>query len=504
MEQIITFLGKKTGFLFDDRKKEALSSIIEARVKSVSFGSEELYLAHLRSPDGLAELVELIGHVTVGETYFLRNKQHWHALNGFVLPMIANSNRGRKQRIKIWSAGCSTGEEPYSIAVSILESLPFSRNWDISIAGTDINDTFLERARKGIYSKNAFRGVKAQWIEKWFTKEKRGYRIKSEVRKMVKFLNLNLISQNGFPLAFSDLDIIFCRNVMMYFRPEVYQRVFRQFAESLKPGGFLFLGYAEGSMAPKEIFEARTCCDTFIYQKRANLGIQNWALGSDKETSNQATFRKYLKSENRSTKPPKFDGKHSIPPHAGIGNDKVRDLPIPKSHRPQPKVGDHHSYDAALALYFKEHFDAALRALPQNDTQNSGLKELILKTVIQTDSSDLINAEISLRELFDRSDILPEAHVLEAMIKEGKGDYEGAVKAYQAALFLDKAFFLPHFRLAQVRSWQGEAERAVRHFKNALKSLKADREERVMLFSGGVRKELMAEICRKRLEDFGA
>ncbi len=504
MEQIITFLEKKTGFLFDDRKKEALSSIIRRRVDAINAGSSEHYLAYIGSQKGAAELVELIGCITVGETYFLRNKQDWRAFNEFVLPMIVDSKRGKKRTIKIWSAGCSTGEETYSIAVAILESLLFFQNWDIKITGTDINETFLERAREGAYTKNAFRGVDGKWIEKWFTKGKGGYRIANEVRKMVEFSRLNLISENGFPLAFTDLDIIFCRNVLMYFRPEAHTRVFKQFSECLKPGGFLFLGYAEGAMAPRDIFEAKTCCDTPIFQKRGECGMQNGDFGLNKARTAQTKNRKTLKNENGSAWNPKSKSKLFPQKDAKTRNGKVLDQTIAQSENRKSKSGDPHSYEIALDYYYQQNFGAALKVLPENDIENVGLKELILKTMIQVDSSDLVNAEISLQELQNRSNVLPEVHVLEAMIKEAKGDYDGAVKACLAAIFLDKVFFVPQFRLAHIRfGQQGDAKTAVRHFHSALRCLERDREERVMLFSGGVSKELLADICRKRLKDFG-
>ena len=159
------------------------------------------------------------------------------------------------------------------------------------------------------------------------------------------------------------------------------------------------------------------------------------------------------------------------------------------------------NYGKALEYYYTEDFYAALQALFANNSGNlENLKELILSTLIHIDTLDLSDAEICLQQLQNRFDILPEAQTLEAMLKEAKGDHNGAIMAYQAAIFLDKDFFVPHFRLAQIHQSIGETNKALRHFNNALRVLRKDEGERVRLFCGGASKGLLEEICKKRIQ----
>ena len=293
-KHIVSFIESECGFFFDDKKRTGMFSLVRERMSSVGVDSPEAYLSFIKSLKGSSELKNLISCVTVGETYFLRNKDHWRAFKKFVLPRIIDSKNGKNRSVKIWSAGCSTGEEAYTIAVSLLESLPFPQNWDIKIMATDINEASLAKARAGVYTRNAFRGVEEQWVKKWFTEKKGAYRIRKEVRKIVDFSSLNLVSQNRFPSAYTDPDIIFCRNVLMYFRKEVYMRVIKQFAECLKPGEFLFLGHAEGAMARQDNFKSINCCDTFIFQKRNDFGsrILDFGLNWKNENDQQSTVAK--------------------------------------------------------------------------------------------------------------------------------------------------------------------------------------------------------------------
>jgi chemotaxis protein methyltransferase CheR len=471
MEPIITFLEQKTGFLLDDDRRKNLTALVKKRMHLISEGSSERYLMHIRSMNGSDELINLISRLTIGETYFLRNHDHWRALKEFVLPGIVDS----KRRIKIWSAGCSTGEESYTIAISLLEELVFLQTWDVKIIATDINQASLETAKEGLYTRNSFRGVEGQWIEKYFSKEKERYRIKERIRKMVEYSRLNLISPNGFPLKFMELDIIFCRNVLMYFRPEVYRDVLRHFAECLKEGGFLFLGHAEGSMAPNTIFKPINCCNTFIYQKRT---IRGRGFGFKKIDNRKKSNQEQESISQKST--------------TSIQNKKSNQSAIN-----DPNCNDH--YDKALKHYFREDFCAALNTLSKKESENQNdLKVLILKALIYIGMLDLDHAKKCQKHAYLVSDISPEVHMVAAMIKEAKKDYDGAIKTNLVTIFLDRDFFSPVFRLGYIYQSLGEPKKAVKQFANATEVLKRDEEKRVQLFCGGASKKLLEDICRKR------
>lgn len=440
---------------------------MKKRMSSLDIDSLLRYSEHIRSLNGSKELISLINSLTIGETYFFRNNEHWRALKEFVLPQILDSRSGNDRSITIWSAGCSTGEEPYSIAITLRENLPFFETWNIKIIGTDINQESIEKAKEGIYTKNSFRGVDDYLIEKYFTKEKEQYRIEERIRQMVEFEVVNLISKNDFPPKYRGFDIIFCRNVLMYFRQEGYREIVDRFAGCLTDGGFLFLGHAEGGMVANTIFENIHSCNTFIFQKRpADCGL--------KEKSKQIQ-------------------------EFGSQNQAARKSEIQNQTNPPSAIGDRH-YEEALKYYYQEDFDAVLKALSRTgDEGQKVLKELILTALICINMSDLDRAEVCREQALKISDTSPEVYIIESMIKEAKGDYDGAIVSAQSAIFLDRHLFIPQFRLGHIYHEMGEYRKAKRCFTNALKALNTDDQERIKLFCVGCSKALLADICRRKI-----
>ena len=471
LEQIMVFLEQETGFLLNEGKKEELSCAISERIALLHVNDSEQYLAYIRSPEGSAELAGLIGNLTVGETYFLRNHGHWKALKDIVIPHFIGSPAKRQtKKIHVWSAGCSTGEEPYTIAITLLETLPFPQSWDIAIIATDINQTSLETAKVGTYSKNSFRGVEKKWIEKYFIQTKKTYRIKENIRKMVHFTKMNLNAANGFPLTFQNFNIIFCKNVLMYFRPEVYTRIVDQFADRLHTGEFLFLGHAEGFMASREMFTPLPHANTIIYQKKSQRTDCGLNKGKTKKT--------------------------------GIQDAEMPNQNIPKSQIPNPEsqIPNSKWYEAAFSCYRREDFDTALGLLSKTGTEDEpGLEALILKALIHINRSDLAQAEACCEEISRHADMLPEGYALKGMLHELKHDFKGAVKAFDSAIFLDKDFFASHFKLGNIYQIQGNAGKAHRSFANAKRALKKDRQERIKLFYGSASPKLLGDLCESAI-----
>ena len=240
VEPLISFLEEETGFVLNDKKKEELSFFIKRRTPVIRVNTLDRYLDHIRSPNGSEELMNLIEFLTVGETFFFRNKSHWQAFKGFVLPKIIDANRQNTKKLKFWSAGCCTGEEAYSIAIFLKEAFPVLETWAIKIIATDINQISIEKAREGLYRQNSFRGEDSYFIERYFLKEQGKYRIREEIREMVDFEQFNLVSKADFPSKHKECDVIFCRNVLMYFHPKSHEDIIKKFAFSLKEEGFLF------------------------------------------------------------------------------------------------------------------------------------------------------------------------------------------------------------------------------------------------------------------------
>jgi chemotaxis protein methyltransferase CheR len=238
------FIHKECGLYFATGKKSFLSTRIAKRVNSSSMKSFYRYYRYLQGngDDQKAELMKLLDLLTINETRFFRNQPQFDLLEQIVLPRLIESNRnGDSNRLRIWSAGCSTGEEPYSIAISVLETLPVQTNWDIRIFASDLSLSVLETAARGIYEAERLAGIIPERIRRYFEPCAEGYAVREELKKHVIYDFHNLKYENGL----EDLDIIFCRNVLIYFDPDEQIKVLNRFIETLRPGGFLFLGHSE-------------------------------------------------------------------------------------------------------------------------------------------------------------------------------------------------------------------------------------------------------------------
>lgn len=193
------------------------------------------------------ELKILIDHLTICETYFFREKAAFSLLKNKIIPSVVPANDGKKKCLNIWSAGCSSGEEPYSLAILLKESLPNMNDWQITILGTDINSNALEKAKKGVYSPWSFRDTPESYKNNFFVARDKRLELKTEIKQMVTFGNLNL-AVDTFPASPDDSglwDVIFCRNVLMYFSPEVIMRITKKLFNNLKIGGWLITSQVE-------------------------------------------------------------------------------------------------------------------------------------------------------------------------------------------------------------------------------------------------------------------
>lgn len=222
----------------------------------------------------------LIKQLTIGETYFFRNMAQYIALQNHILPQLIHQRRLINSKyLNIWSAGCSTGEEPYSIAILLQELLPDIHDWTINLLATDINTTSLNTAVTGKYGGNSFRSETRPDIrDRYFiTSDDRTFEIKPDIRELVQFKTLNLISDEypSFNTQTVHQDIIICRNVTIYFDEQNTRRTINRFYQSLIEGGWLIVGHAEPTMTTYQSFTTHNFENTVIYQKLAPIIATN-------------------------------------------------------------------------------------------------------------------------------------------------------------------------------------------------------------------------------------
>ncbi len=258
------------GIFFDDGSRFLLERRLSRRLKLHHLSDFRDYyrlLLYDRKKDD--EITAAIDILTVNETFFFREKSQLRAFSEEILPEIRETNRDKK-RIRIWSAGCSTGEEPYTIAMLILEYGGL-RGWTVEILGSDINQRVLAAARRGMYRRNSFRSTEGYLIDKYFKEEDGAYLISEDVRRLVSFSCLNLL--DPFKVRFmGQMDLIFCRNVLIYFDHVARKKVVENFSHNLVEGGYLLLGHAESLINISTSFALRHLKNDMVYQKPISQG----------------------------------------------------------------------------------------------------------------------------------------------------------------------------------------------------------------------------------------
>ncbi|MBI2570670.1 MAG: protein-glutamate O-methyltransferase CheR [Candidatus Schekmanbacteria bacterium] len=255
------------GIYFDDDSRFLLQKRLTSRVSYHQLSGFQDYYYYLKyDRDHAAELECLVDVLTTNETYFFREMPQLRALSDEILPEVRARNlRSGLRRLRIWSAGCSTGEEPYTLAMLIREMQVFDE-WDVEVFASDISKRVLEVARRGVYGENSFRATDRGYLQKYFKKVGFKYHVSDELKTMINFGWLNLLDKGRIKLL-SAMDVILCRNVFIYFHPEARKNVVQSFYECLNDGGFLLLGHSESLMNLSTAFRLRHFRNDMVYQR---------------------------------------------------------------------------------------------------------------------------------------------------------------------------------------------------------------------------------------------
>jgi chemotaxis protein methyltransferase CheR len=258
-------IHRRTGIWFTDSSRYLLQKRLSPRARDLNFESFQKYFYFLQyDPRADAEFDQIYDLVTTNETYFFREPAQLTAFTEEIVPDLLR--RGTMKKIRIWSAGCSSGEEPYSIAMLLQEGGYFERA-SFEIFASDINQQVLAKARKGHYRESAFRATQPALREKYFTREADGsFKIKDEVRNRVSFGRLNLYDEARVSLL-GHLDVIFCRNVIIYFDDVSKKHVVSNFYNRLTDGGYLLLGHSESLISLSTQFKLRHLKNDMVYQR---------------------------------------------------------------------------------------------------------------------------------------------------------------------------------------------------------------------------------------------
>ena len=239
------YIYDQSGLHFSDAKLYFLENRISRRLKEFSMKTYQEYLAYIKRPINRGEQFKLYDAITTNETSFYRNPPQIDAFARDILPKVVKSIREKGQtRLRIWSAACSTGEEPYTLAMILHDKKELLRGLDVTVFATDISNEVLDLAKEGLYLPYTMRNLSQKFQQRYFKKEEKSFRITDEIKSMVKISYLNLVDYNGFR-RFRNMDIILCRNVLIYFDLPVKREIIKGFWECLNKDSYMLIGHSE-------------------------------------------------------------------------------------------------------------------------------------------------------------------------------------------------------------------------------------------------------------------
>jgi chemotaxis protein methyltransferase CheR len=487
VEAFRTSIGRRLGLYFDDTKSGQLEAALRQRLEATRQPCDS-YLQLLEREAPGAELGALARVLTVGETYFFRNRDHFRVISELVLPERLRSG-GR--RLRALSAGCSSGEEAYSLAM-LAHSLPAARACELEIRGVDVNPAALEKARRARFSAWALRETPADVQQRWFQPAGREFLLAETVRAAVEFEQRNLAEDDLELWQPGSYDLIFCRNVLMYFVPEIAQAVVARMARALVPGGYLFLGHAETLRGLSQEFHLCHTHGTFYYQLAA----------SGRERPAPLTAAPAPSAPRFEPLPvPLVDASEGWVDAIRKAADRIQALSARSPASEASASGPSWDLPGALELLRRERFGEALqlvRSFPSESASDPDV--LLLQAVLLAHHAELGAAEHACHRLLALDELNAGAHYVLALCREGSGDRQAAIEQDQVAVYLAPSFAMPRLHLGLLARRAGEREAARRELGQALQLLQGEDPSRLLLFGGGFQREALIALCRAELE----
>ncbi|MBI4827912.1 MAG: protein-glutamate O-methyltransferase CheR [Nitrospinae bacterium] len=268
LDRIATLISSRAGVISHVEDRNTLRHAVAGRMKALKLSHPNEYYLLLNSPGAEKEFERLLSLLMVGESYFFRDEGQFAALRDHTLPDIMRRRNGVKT-IRIWSAGCATGEEPYSLAILMRETFGELPDWRVSVIGSDLNPDFLAKAEKGLYRPWSFRAMPEPLRQRYFTQRGEQFQLHDSIRRMVTFVQNDLFG-GGYPdtaRGLYGMDLILCRNVFIYYQPAAVELILGKLAATLAPDGYLLTAHSEISFIPAPGLVAKPLPDTVIYQR---------------------------------------------------------------------------------------------------------------------------------------------------------------------------------------------------------------------------------------------
>jgi chemotaxis protein methyltransferase CheR len=489
VDRFRALIARRLGLHFDAGRLAWLADVLRRHAAHAQL-TEDAYLVQLENDTAGRSNGALAEDLTVPETYFFRHIEQFHALQEQVLPARLRA-RAATRSLRILSAGCASGEEAYSIAMALHGRLP-DAGWSLSIEAIDVNPAMLAKARRARYTAWSLRETPASVQARWFRPEGRELVLDPTIRNAVHFEQRNLHVDDPLFWRPGSFDVVFCRNVLMYFTPENASAAVNRIASAMAPGGVLFLGHAETLRALSNDFHLLHHHGTFCYQRKGEAG--------EAEAGRDMPAAGARDASGRAEPEPTGDWAGSIARAA----ERVRSLTTPaapsaaRAHTAASRVSDH--LEPALDMLRHERFAdalALLRALPAAAQHDPDV--LLLRAMLLVHSGDWQAAEETGQRLLALDGFHAGAHYVLALCREGAGDHAGAIDRHQRAIQLDPSFAMPRLHLGLLARRAGDGRTMRRELNHALTLLQREAAPRLLLFGGGFDRRALVDLCRAEI-----
>ncbi|MHB0866241.1 MAG: CheR family methyltransferase [Thermoleophilia bacterium] len=457
-------IDQASGIFFDRGKWDLLRLGLADRAESLGDDSLAKYYKRItEAPDRQQEIRNLLAHLSVQETQFFRNLPQFDALQKYVIPEIARRKADTKNRsLRFWSAGCSTGEEPYSIAMSALNVLPDARDWNIQVLGTDLNDDALETAERAWYPEKRLRGLERKERDRYFRPQEGGFVVDENVKRLVNFSSHNMVTESLPINIFGTCDVIFCRNVIIYFTHETAKYVIELFYDILNPGGYLFLGHSETLWKMSAKYSLVEMGDAFIYRKPLPRSMEG---------------RRFIE-DRRMRKAP-------LPP--GIVHDR-RDSEERRNLRQAEDLIR----------------QAQLKEPAKKGTEDGQISEMASEARAFLDLGEYDKAVQVLESALIIDKTRADINYLLGLANERRCDLDTATECFRKTVYCDDSHSLAYFNLANVLERAGKLKAAVREYRNAAHSFRIDTEGRWEKELDDYDIDSLISLCEWKIENLGA
>ena len=505
MSLLIKHVRDHMGLHFRRENRHTLQRGISSATQEFGFKDSKACIEWLVSTPLTKDQIEILaGHLTIGETYFFREKKSFDILEKQVLPKLISSRQKGERSLRIWSAACATGEEPYSIAIFLSKMIPNFKEWNISILATDINTRSLKKASIGIYREWSFRDNSSDFKRNYFTETKEGhYQIHSNIKKLVNFTCLNLV-EDTYPSLLNNTnatDIIFCRNVLMYFDPESVKTIVKYFYRSLTDGGWLIVSPVETAHIRNKQFVVVNFPDATFYKKDINnpQRVEEFKTEMISPYQNEIESNVAFQALIDSTSWPQLE----VAPTEEFNNSDVRQEKLGKEDLNQYEKTEEvvsassGPYTEALALYEQGRYSEVEEKLLEQVSHNQdNSKTVILLARAYANQGKLTEALECGKRAIGVDKLNPGYYYLCAMVLDEQGQVADAVKFLKKTLYLDQDFVLAHFAMGNLYRKQGKLKESEKHYDNALQLLSTYQMDDIPTESEGITAGRLSEIIK--------